>query len=62
MSEYGKILVAVDLTDQSDPVVDRALALARLTGANGAGIWTIKVVDTSRGDVGTLKYVRIACS
>jgi universal stress protein A len=33
MADYGKILVAVDLTDQSDPVVTRGCAMARLTGA-----------------------------
>ncbi len=35
--------------------------LARLTGASGAGIWTLKVIDTGQHDVGTLEYVRIAC-
>ncbi|MCI5222323.1 MAG: hypothetical protein D3924_06540 [Candidatus Electrothrix sp. AR4] len=37
-------------------------ALAGLTGMSGAGIWTLKVIDTSRNDVGTLEYVRISCS
>jgi universal stress protein A len=34
MTEYRKILVAVDLTEQSDQVVARGLALARLTKAD----------------------------
>jgi M6 family metalloprotease-like protein len=41
---------------------DSHTALAGLTGTSGAGIWTIKVVDTSSNDVGTLEYVRISCS
>lgn len=44
MSEYGKILVAVDLTDQSDPVVDRGLALARLTGAEVSLLHVVEYV------------------
>jgi universal stress protein A len=34
MAEYKKILIAVDLTEQSDHVVSRGIALARLTGAD----------------------------
>jgi universal stress protein A len=34
MTEYRKILVAVDLTEQSDQVVARGLALARLMKAD----------------------------
>ncbi|MCI5168688.1 MAG: hypothetical protein D3903_21980, partial [Candidatus Electrothrix sp. GM3_4] len=41
---------------------DSHTALADLTGTSGAGTWTIKVVDTSSNDVGTLEYVRISCS
>ncbi|MCI5141825.1 MAG: hypothetical protein D3909_08895, partial [Candidatus Electrothrix sp. ATG1] len=40
---------------------DSHSALAGLTGTSGAGVWTLKVVDTSRGDAGTLEYIRIAC-
>ena len=36
--------------------------LAGLTGASGAGTWTLRVIDTARRDVGTLEYVRIACT
>jgi hypothetical protein len=41
---------------------DSHTALAGLTGSSGAGIWTIKVVDTSSNHVGTLEHVRISCS
>ncbi len=34
MAEYKNILIAVDLTEQSEHVVSRGVALARLTGAN----------------------------
>ena len=34
MAEYKKILIAVDLTEQSEHVVARGVALARLTGAD----------------------------
>jgi universal stress protein A len=34
VAEYKKILIAVDLTEQSEHVVSRGVALARLTGAD----------------------------
>lgn len=34
MAEYKNILIAVDLTEQSEHVVTRGVTLARLTGAN----------------------------
>jgi universal stress protein A len=33
MSEYQKVLVAIDLSEDSTPVVSRALAIARASGA-----------------------------
>jgi universal stress protein A len=44
MTEYRKILVAVDLTEQSDRVVARALALARLTGAEASLLHVVEYV------------------
>lgn len=40
---------------------DSHAALEGLTGPDGAGAWTLKVIDTAARDVGTLEYVRIAC-
>jgi len=44
MTEYRKILVAVDLTEQSDRVVARGLALARLTGAEVSLLHVVEYV------------------
>ncbi len=41
---------------------DSHVALAGLTDASGAGIWTLKVADTAKRDIGTLEYVAISCS
>jgi universal stress protein A len=44
MAEYKKILIAVDLTEQSQHVVSRGVALARLTGADARLLHIVEYV------------------
>jgi universal stress protein A len=44
MADYKKILIAVDLTEQSANVIDRGVALARLTGAEVALLHIVEYV------------------
>ncbi len=44
MADYKKILIAVDLTEQSQHVVERGVALARLTGAEIALLHIVEYV------------------